>query len=75
MTKIAPTGNTLEEDFRMWFSAVSSGLQRDERQIILIKDSENVVGFFQYYTNKDTFMMKKFSLSPSIRVKVSSRLS
>ena len=69
MTKIAPTGNTLEEDFRMWFSAVSSGLQRDERQIILIKDSENVVGFFQYYTNKDTFMMEEIQFKPEYQGK------
>ena len=69
MTKIAPTGNTLEEDFRMWFSAISSGLQRDERQIILIKDSENVVGFFQYYTNKDTFMMEEIQFKPEYQGK------
>ena len=69
MTKIAPTGNTLEEDFRMWFSAVSSGLQRNERQIILIKDSENVVGFFQYYTNKDTFMMEEIQFKPEYQSK------
>ena len=69
MTKIAPTGNTLEEDFRMWLSAVSSGLQRDERQIILIKDSENVVGFFQYYTNEDTFMMEEIQFKPEYQSK------
>lgn len=55
MTVIAPTGNSRETDFELWFGAVSGGLQRAERQIILIKDNENLVGFFQYYTNADTF--------------------
>ena len=35
MTMIAPTGNSREEDFVLWSDAVSDGLQREERQIIL----------------------------------------
>lgn len=64
MTSLAPTGNTREEDFNLWFDAVSDGLQRAERQIILIKDNENLVGFFQYYTNTDTFMMEEIQIKP-----------
>ncbi len=59
MTVIAPTGNSREEDFALWSDAVSDGLQRAERQIILIKDDDNLIGFFQYYTNADTFMMEE----------------
>ena len=59
MTRIAPTGNTAEEDYACWYEAVREGLQRDERQIILIKDQSNIIGFFQYYTNADTFMMEE----------------
>lgn len=59
MSVIAPTGNSREDDFALWFDAVSDGLQREERQIILIKDNSNLVGFFQYYTNADTFMMEE----------------
>ena len=59
MTKIAPTGNTLEEDFKMWFSYAGEALQREERQIILIKDNKSIVGYFQYYINEDTFMMEE----------------
>ena len=59
MTKIAPTGNTLDEDFEMWLSCAGEALQREERHIILIKDNEVVVGYFQYYTNEDTFMMEE----------------
>lgn len=59
MTLIAPTGNSLEDDFILWSDAVSDGLKREERQIILIKDNANLIGFFQYYTNADTFMMEE----------------
>ena len=69
MTMIAPTGNSREEDFVLWSDAVSDGLQRPERQIILIKDSETIVGFFQYYTNADTFMMEEIQFIPEYQGK------
>ena len=59
MTAIAPTGNSREEDYNLWYDAVCDGLKREERQIILIRDNETLVGFFQYYTNGDTFMMEE----------------
>ena len=62
MTLIAPTGNSREEDFGLWYDAVSDGLLRPERQIILIKDDDNLIGFFQYYTNADTFMMEEIQI-------------
>lgn len=69
MTVIAPTGNSREEDFVLWYDAVSDGLQREERQIILIKDNEILVGFFQYYTNSDTFMMEEIQFRPEYQGK------
>lgn len=69
MTAIAPTGNSREEDFVLWSDAVSDGLQRPERQIILIKDNETIVGFFQYYTNADTFMMEEIQFKPEYQGK------
>ena len=64
MTAIAPTGNSREEDFILWFDAVRDGLQKAERQIVLIKDDEGLIGFFQYYTNADTFMMEEIQIKP-----------
>ena len=69
MTVIAPTGNTREDDYNCWYECVSEGLQRSERQIILIKDKENLVGFFQYYTNEDTFMMEEIQFKPEYQGK------
>ncbi len=59
MSVIAPTGNTREVDYNCWYESVSDGLNRDERQIILIKKNDNIIGFFQYYINEDTFMMEE----------------
>lgn len=62
MSVIAPTGNSRQEDYRCWFSAVSDGLIRKERQIILIKNGEEIIGFFQYYITEDTLMMEEIQL-------------
>lgn len=64
MSVIAPTGNTPEEDYACWLDGVGNGLKRDERQIVLIKDNGSVIGFFQYYTNADTFMMEEIQIKP-----------
>ena len=62
MVKIAPTGNSLEEDYRHWFGCIGDSLQREERQIVLVKDKDNIVGYFQYSTNADTFFMEEIQL-------------
>lgn len=64
MEKIAPTGNAREEDFACWSDSVSEGLERDERQIILIKQKGKLIGFFQYFINEDTFRMEEIQLKP-----------
>lgn len=69
MTKIAPTGNTLDEDFRMWVSCAGEALQNADRKIILIKYAETIVGYFQYCTNEDTFMMEEVQFIPEYQGK------
>ena len=69
MTIIAPTGNTREDDYECWYQSVSDGLKRDERQIVIIKDNDNIIGFFQYYTNEDTFMMEEIQFKPEYQGK------
>ena len=54
-----------EEDFRRWYEAVGDGLRREQRQIILIRDADNLIGFFQYYANTDTFMMEEIQFMSS----------
>ncbi len=69
MTLIAPTGNSREDDYNCWYGCVTDGLIRDERQIILIKNNGNLIGFFQYYINEDTFMMEEIQFKSEYRGK------
>ena len=69
MSVIAPTGNTYEEDYRLWFEAVNEGLNKEARQIILIYCNNLLIGFFQYYTNNDLFMMEEVQISPQFHGK------
>lgn len=59
MSVIAPTGDDFETDYRIWIEAVSNGLKQDARQIILIYDDAEIIGYFQYYVNSSTFMMEE----------------
>ena len=62
MSQIAPTGNTLEEDFAAWKEALYPALDRKERQILLIRNAERTIGYFQYYVNEDRFMMEEIQI-------------
>ena len=69
MEKIAPTGNTRDEDYKCWSDSVSDGLSYDARKIILVKHNGNVIGFFQYYTNEEKFMMEEIQFMPEYQGK------
>ena len=70
MSSIAPTGNSFDEDFTDWNQAVSEGIQKPTRNIILIYAYDILVGFFQFYTNSDgLFMMEEIQLSPKYQGK------
>lgn len=54
-------------DYEAWRNAVGDGMQRPQRRIVLIMDSETVAGFFQYYVNNDVFMMEEIQLRGDYR--------
>lgn len=67
MRAIAPTGMTYEEDKAQWLSCVPPALEKDARQIILIYDRDELIGFFQYYVTADhsVFMMEEIQFKPA----------
>lgn len=69
MTMISPTGNTRESDFNCWYGCVKDSLNRDERQIILIKHTNIIIGYFQYFINDDTFFMEEIQFKPEYQGK------
>lgn len=64
MTAIAPTGNSREEDFKLWHQAISGAIKAENRHVIHICEngSGNIIGFFQYSINTDTFMMEELQI-------------
>lgn len=62
MSRIAPTSNPLEEDFEVWKEAVYPALNREERQILLIKKNDEIIGYCQYYVNEGRFMVEEVQL-------------
>ena len=63
MDNIAPTGNSYEDDFSTWYEAVSEGLQKKERHIVIISFDGKLIGFFQYYVNNNgLFMMEEIQI-------------
>jgi len=62
MSVIAPTGNKYDEDFAIWYGSVLEGLLKESREIILIRDNADLIGFFQYYINDSLFMMEEVQI-------------
>ena len=67
MRVIAPTGMTYEEDRAQWLSCVPPALEKEARQILLIYDQNELIGFFQYYVTADraVFMMEEIQFKPA----------
>lgn len=69
MSKIAPTGNSRNDDFIIWKDAVSESIKKDNRHIVLIfqEVTNQIIGFFQYSTTIETFMMEEIQLCPEFQ--------
>ena len=59
MNEIAPSGLSEEDELTGWLEAVGPAMQKEARQIVLIKNGEELIGYFQYYINETTFMMEE----------------
>lgn len=64
MSVIAPTETSKNEDFSLWYHYISESIKKDNRKIILILEYEtnNMIGYFQYSTTVDTFMMEEIQI-------------
>ena len=57
MSKIAPTGNSYDEDYKIWSECVVPVFNEGKRSVILIFDGEKLCGYFQYCVKDMTFRM------------------
>ena len=67
MSRIAPTGNSREEDYLFWLQAMREELKKEARHIIISiqKESDEVVGYFQYSVQENVFLMEEIQIRDS----------
>jgi len=59
MTRIAPTGNSIEEDRKTWIQAMTAQLADPERKVVLIFCDGMLAGYFQYLVRNGVFHMEE----------------
>lgn len=62
MSLIAPSGNSYEKDFEIWYSNVYPAMMNTPREIVLMYDESTIIGYFQYYVNGGVFMMDEIQI-------------
>lgn len=62
MSRIDPTGNNPGQDFQTWMSCIVPELEKDERNILLIKCKNRLAGYFQYSVKESTLYMEEIQL-------------
>lgn len=64
MFLIAPTGNSYEDDLKIWSCAIITALEKEQRQIVLMYVDNSLAGYFQYYINSETnsLMMEEIQI-------------
>lgn len=59
MSVIAPTGDSYEEDLRMWYDNIYPLMEKAERQLVLLYCQEELAGYFQYSVLDDSLLMEE----------------
>ena len=64
MSVIAPTGNSYEEDYKIWLSNIVPAMEKDARQIVLMFCGDELAVYFQYYVNavSNSLMMEEIQI-------------
>ncbi len=64
MSIIAPTGESYDDDKKMWISVVTQALDNPNRNIIVINHNDNIIGFFMYSVSGDLLKMEEIQFKP-----------
>ncbi len=65
MEKIAPSGERPGEMYEDWHGEVAPALDKPARNVVLIFDDDRFIGYFQYYVNREVFMMEEIQFEPA----------
>ena len=63
MNQIAPTGNTYEDDYKVWASNICPAMEKPQRQIVLMYSEGTIIGYFQYSIHSEIFMMEEIQIN------------
>ena len=58
MAEKYPTGDTKEEDYRIWSSYFIPSLMEEKRKLVLLLGENGLIGYFQYSIENKTFKME-----------------
>lgn len=58
MSLIAPTGNTQDEDYRIWLTNMIPTMQGEQCETVLIYEETKMVGYFRYHISGSLFVME-----------------
>ncbi|MCQ2431766.1 MAG: hypothetical protein MJ175_04090 [Clostridia bacterium] len=64
MNRIAPTGKSYQEDYKIWSECVVPVFSEGKRSVILILDDGVLCGYFQYCVTDTTFRMDEIQFRP-----------
>ena len=64
MSVIAPTGNSYDEDYKIWLGFFEAALRENRNHIILAFYDETLCGYFQYSFHGTTFRMEEIQFKP-----------
>ena len=62
MSKIAPTGNSYEEDYRIWSQYAVPEMEKDTRKIVIMRAGDLFAGYFQYSIHDDSLLMEEIQI-------------
>lgn len=63
MQEIVPSDLSYEQEKQQWLSNVSPALEKDPRQVLLCFSDDTLVGYIQYYTNKNLLMIEEMQIA------------
>ena len=62
MRDIVPSGLSYEQEKIEWLAEVLPAMKKTPRQMVLIKDGDEVAGYCQYYVNSGILMVEELQL-------------
>lgn len=64
MTALAPSGESYQDDRRMWESYIVPALKAGSVQLLLMFAEENLAGYAQYSLRENTLLMDEVEIKP-----------